>query len=86
MIDADTIYYILTDIECPACFLDNYDAFEFAKYLAGKLKTAIAAESLQTVQELGKSENYCVVCGETIPEGRQVCWICEHKLMGDEEQ
>ena len=25
------------------------------------------------------NENTCVCCGETIPEGRQVCWGCEHK-------
>lgn len=25
------------------------------------------------------SENYCVSCGETIPEGRQVCPTCENK-------
>ena len=25
------------------------------------------------------NENTCVCCGETIPEGRQVCWRCEHK-------
>lgn len=24
------------------------------------------------------NENRCVVCGEVIPEGRIVCWICEH--------
>ena len=23
-------------------------------------------------------DNYCVCCGEIIPEGRQVCWRCEH--------
>ncbi len=21
----------------------------------------------------------CVCCGNPIPEGRQVCWICEHQ-------
>ena len=25
------------------------------------------------------NENTCVCCGEIIPEGRQVCWRCEHK-------
>ena len=24
------------------------------------------------------NENTCVCCGEIIPEGRQVCWNCEH--------
>ena len=26
-----------------------------------------------------KNENTCVVCGETIPEGRQICKNCEEK-------
>jgi predicted amidophosphoribosyltransferase len=25
------------------------------------------------------TENTCVCCGEIIPEGRQVCWNCEHR-------
>ena len=24
-------------------------------------------------------ENRCVCCGNPIPEGRQVCWTCEHE-------
>lgn len=28
------------------------------------------------------SENTCVCCGETIPEGRQVCSNCEHEPLG----
>ena len=23
-------------------------------------------------------EEHCIVCGEIIPEGRQICWRCEH--------
>lgn len=23
----------------------------------------------------------CYFCGEIIPEGRHVCWICEHNIM-----
>ena len=23
----------------------------------------------------------CVMCGKSIPEGRQVCWQCEFKIM-----
>ena len=30
------------------------------------------------------NNNRCVCCGEIIPSGRQVCWICEHKVMEDE--
>ena len=25
-------------------------------------------------------ENRCVCCGEIIPEGRMICWSCEHSL------
>ena len=24
------------------------------------------------------NENRCVCCGEIIPEGRMICWNCEH--------
>lgn len=24
------------------------------------------------------ADNRCVCCGEIIPEGRQVCWVCEN--------
>ena len=27
------------------------------------------------------NNNRCICCGEIIPEGRQVCYICEHKIM-----
>lgn len=26
------------------------------------------------------SEETCVCCGRPIPEGRQICWQCEHEL------
>lgn len=29
-------------------------------------------------------EDRCIVCGEAIPEGRQVCQMCEYKIMEDE--
>lgn len=25
-----------------------------------------------------RNEDTCVCCGEPVPEGRQVCWQCEH--------
>jgi hypothetical protein len=25
------------------------------------------------------NNNRCVCCGTEIPEGRQVCWACEHE-------
>ncbi len=28
--------------------------------------------------------NYCVCCGEEIPEGRMVCPICAHKAESEE--
>lgn len=27
--------------------------------------------------------NTCVMCGDDIPEGRQVCYICERKVSTD---
>ena len=37
-------------------------------------------------------DNYCVICGKIIPEGRMVCPVCEKKIreqrrirFGDEE-
>lgn len=27
----------------------------------------------------------CIICGEPIPEGRQVCYSCEHKINEAEE-
>lgn len=28
-------------------------------------------------------EDRCVMCGEIIPEGRQVCLICDKKIYGN---
>jgi predicted nucleic acid-binding Zn ribbon protein len=30
-------------------------------------------------------ENFCVCCGTEIPEGRQVCWICESKYVTEDK-
>ena len=27
------------------------------------------------------NEERCICCGEVIPEGRQVCWSCEHRMI-----
>ena len=27
----------------------------------------------------------CVCCGEVIPEGRQICYVCENCLMTEDE-
>ena len=32
-------------------------------------------------QHIMFSEDTCVICGEVIPEGRQVCPICEHRIL-----
>ena len=26
-------------------------------------------------------EERCICCGEIVPEGRQVCWGCEYKMI-----
>ena len=31
------------------------------------------------------NDNRCICCGEIIAEGRQVCWICEHKRVTEDE-
>lgn len=31
------------------------------------------------------NEDRCICCGETIPEGRQICWSCEHNVKGDDD-
>lgn len=31
-------------------------------------------------------DNKCICCGEIIPEGRQVCWKCEHKEVNNKER
>ena len=30
-------------------------------------------------------EEHCVICGEIIPEGRQVCPLCEKKYGGKDD-
>ena len=30
-------------------------------------------------------EEKCIICGEIIPEGRQVCQICEYKIMEEQD-
>ena len=32
------------------------------------------------------TEEHCVCCGEIIPEGRQICWSCEHSLDNSRER
>jgi ribosomal protein S26 len=27
------------------------------------------------------NEERCICCGKTIPEGKQVCWSCEHRMI-----
>jgi predicted nucleic acid-binding Zn ribbon protein len=31
------------------------------------------------------NSNRCVCCGTIIPEGRQVCWECEHSIRKKEK-
>jgi predicted nucleic acid-binding Zn ribbon protein len=30
--------------------------------------------------------NFCICCGAEIPEGRQVCWGCEHSVEEKENE
>ncbi|MCD7956964.1 MAG: hypothetical protein LUG93_14700 [Lachnospiraceae bacterium] len=39
-----------------------------------------------TEPEFGRKETYpdiCVCCGRPVPEGRMICWICEHEFDED---
>lgn len=27
------------------------------------------------------NENKCICCNDIIPEGRQICWSCEHNVL-----
>ena len=38
------------------------------------------AHLLRFIEIHAKTENFCVLCGEIIPEGRQVCASCERKI------
>lgn len=29
-------------------------------------------------------ENRCIYCGDIIPEGKLVCWQCEHEILSEE--
>ena len=31
------------------------------------------------------NNNHCVCCNRVIPSGRQICWICEHKITEDKD-
>ena len=32
------------------------------------------------------NSNRCICCGAEIPEGRQICWGCEHSTQEKEEE
>lgn len=32
------------------------------------------------------SEDRCVCCGAPVPEGRMVCWWCEHQFCEDKKE
>lgn len=31
-------------------------------------------------------EDRCIMCGEYVPEGRQVCKVCERQILNDNKQ
>lgn len=51
---------------------------EAAKSAFLKLGIALRKAAQEQLRNI-KNENTCVCCGETIPEGRQVCPKCENK-------
>lgn len=33
-----------------------------------------------TIVHIGQTKNICVICGAEVPEGREVCPICEKSI------
>jgi predicted nucleic acid-binding Zn ribbon protein len=39
---------------------------------------------IYNVKRKPQSVNNCIICGDTIPEGRQVCPLCEQEVLNDD--
>lgn len=44
-----------------------------------KKKAKISGHHSETLADI------CVCCGEPVPEGRMICWRCEHQFDGQDE-
>lgn len=58
-----------------------YDENE--KYLGYSIAYNIDRVAEELIKGAGATDNKCVACGETIPEGRQVCPNCEGRKTND---
>lgn len=61
-----------------------YDAND--KYLGYSIAYNIDRVAEELIKGAGAPDNKCVACGETIPEGRQVCPGCEGGKINDNQQ
>jgi len=71
--------------KCPACGGNQYTSADTAEgciYCGNKELTKM--ETLEPEAEEKKiriaTVDRCVMCGEIIPEGRQVCELCKYKI------
>lgn len=44
-----------------------------------------AAEEIEIRQKMAAGSDLCTCCGRPVPEGRQVCWQCEHRIEREED-
>jgi hypothetical protein len=67
-------------------YIDNYGnsiedvaiAFNLMANAAARVYGVTLAE-LDESKPIVEAKNHCVMCGEIIPEGRQVCTLCERE-------
>ena len=64
--------------KCPTCGGNQYTACDTAEgciYCGNK-----ELEKMETLKKIRiATVDRCVMCGEIIPEGQQVCGLCKHK-------
>lgn len=47
---------------------------------------AVSGKECWYMERNSEALDRCVCCGTVIPEGQQVCWICEHKEFEEKEK
>lgn len=70
--DEQKAYYI----RCRSCGRMEYERFTDATWPEAKEK---AREKWNRMPAQDTKVDRCICCGEPIPEGRCVCWRCEHE-------
>ena len=64
----------IEDLQKAAWYI-NHEIERLQKNSLGKT----AKRAADSIRKLTESLNSCVACGEVVPEGRQVCPVCERK-------